>query len=49
MIAATTGFGIRATAVKDACSAAERVDHVLVGHAAISLTSAPAAKTFSPP
>ena len=49
MTAATTGFGIRATAVNDDCSAPERSTMSVYDMSAISLMSAPAAKTFSPP
>ncbi len=49
MTAATTGLGIRATAVNDDCSAPERATMSAYDIVAISLMSAPAANTFSPP
>ena len=47
--AAMTGFGMRATAVNDDCSAPERATMSAYVIVAISLMSAPAANTFSPP
>ena len=49
MTAATTGLGIRATAVNEDCSAPERLTMSVYDMSAISLMSAPAAKTRSPP
>jgi len=47
--AATTGLGMSATAVNDACRAADLTAIAGYPIAAISLMSAPAAKTRSPP
>ncbi len=49
MIAATTGLGIRATAEIADCRPPERLTMSVCDISAISLTSAPAAKTRSPP
>ncbi|CAM5728216.1 hypothetical protein SALBM311S_07318 [Streptomyces alboniger] len=47
--AATTGLGMRATAVNASCRSRERRTIAAWSIACISLMSAPAANTFSPP